>query len=110
MGGDAAFLGILVEAFAEESDTYLQTLEQALARGDAETFAEAAHGLKGAVGSLQSEAGRTMAARLEALGRAGQLDAARPALRQMKTVIDRLETRLLALKEKTTCRDAVSSR
>lgn len=96
---DREFLNVIVDTFIEETPTYIEEMEEALEAGDGKALAEAAHSLKGAAGNMQSEAVREAAARVEDLGETQSLDEARPALRHLKSVMDRLETRLLELKD-----------
>lgn len=74
-GEDPELLAELLGLLNESSKTDLQKIEQALAAGDAQAVADAAHSIKGAAASLGVEGLRATAHAIEKLGRANQLDA-----------------------------------
>jgi signal transduction histidine kinase/CheY-like chemotaxis protein/HPt (histidine-containing phosphotransfer) domain-containing protein len=78
--------------------TDLYEIKQVIDAGDCEQLARCAHRLKGAAANLSAEPLRAVAAELEALGRKGDIGAARDALARLKYEARRFlqETRPLA--------------
>src|SRR5262249_54128696 len=68
-GGDPELLRELVRLFLTEHPRWLAGLREALAAGSAATLRDAAHSLKGALGTLAAQAAFDAALRVEALGR-----------------------------------------
>jgi len=87
---DTDFLKQLLETFRRDSRTYLQNIRAAIERGDAESVATEAHGLKGAAAHLQAEAVRAVARRLEQLGRNDELDRAPEHACRLERAIERV--------------------
>jgi len=75
---DEELFHTLAELFLEQAPLDMAATQAALDAGDAEALARAAHRMKGAI--LQFSAPRLFEAtkELEALGKAGSIDAARP--------------------------------
>ncbi len=96
-GGDEEILERLIETFLDQCPAHLEDVRKAVEAEDAEALAEAAHSLKGAVGNLEGKASWEAAARLEELGRKGNIEAAQPALDRLERSIDRLTDRLAGL-------------
>jgi HPt (histidine-containing phosphotransfer) domain-containing protein len=67
------FIGELVAAYVEESSPLLTEMQRALAAGEAEALARAAHSMKSSSASLGALRFSELARELENLGRAGDL-------------------------------------
>jgi CheY-like chemotaxis protein len=90
--GDMELLREIAELFAEDSKNQLQQIRQAIASSDAKTLERVAHTLKGAVGNF---------AKLEMMGREGDLSGAKEVLAILEKEIGRLKPALIAFCEKT---------
>ncbi|NOX25915.1 MAG: Hpt domain-containing protein [Deltaproteobacteria bacterium] len=73
-GGDAELLAELLELLSSTSLADLEKIRAALAAGDGEAVADAAHSIKGAAASLGVEGLRQSAYEFEKKGRAAELD------------------------------------
>lgn len=93
---DVELFQTLTELFLEQAPLDLAATQAALTAGDAEGLARAAHRMKGAI--LQFSASRLYEAtrQLEALGKAGSLDAAAAVCRQVEQELASLLTALRA--------------
>ncbi len=91
VAGDRELLDEVAATFISEAPGWIASLRAALAQGDAGAVYRVAHGVAGAVGYFRATQVRQLAAALEAMGRAGQLEGAPAAL-------DQLEAGLLELK------------
>ena len=80
---------MLVAKFRKQAPAEVEKLEQSISAGDAEETMRVAHGLKGAAGYVAAESIRELAARLEEMGRAGNLGDAESCLSQLKTAVCR---------------------
>lgn len=87
-------LGQIKEAFLGRGAQDLETMEQALARGDGEAVAAAAHSLGGSSGILGAAALAARCAELEALARQGDLAACAPRLQAVEREYRAVEGRL----------------
>lgn len=94
--GEERFLTEMVTLFLQESSQLLVTVRQAIAAGDASTLQRAAHTLKGALTYVAAHPAQRAAQRLEALGAAGNMAAATPALAQLESEMERLTSALRA--------------
>jgi len=92
VAGDCDLLDELAATFISETPAWIASLRAALARGDAAALFRVAHGVTGAVGYFRAAQVRQLAAALEAMGRAEQLEGA-PA------TLDQLEAALLELRQ-----------
>jgi HPt (histidine-containing phosphotransfer) domain-containing protein len=92
--GDRAFLGEMVAMFLEESPGLMVQIRDAIAGGNAASLAAGAHNLKNWAGNLEAEATFAALTKLEALGRAGQMEAAGVAYRALERELERLEGEL----------------
>jgi two-component system sensor histidine kinase/response regulator len=95
--GDANLLGELAGLFLAESARLLSAVEEAVACGDAKALEHAAHALKSSVGNFAAHAAFQAAARLEMLGRQGDLTQAQEAYAALQQDIERLRPALLSL-------------
>ena len=68
-GGDRGLLKEMVGLFRADAPSYVKRIERALKARDGEALRTAAHGLKGAIATVGSPAGRQAAAELEQAGR-----------------------------------------
>jgi HPt (histidine-containing phosphotransfer) domain-containing protein len=64
--------------------TDLHEIKEAIEAGNGEQLARCAHRLKGAAANLSAEPLRAVSADLEALGRSGNIDAARDSIARLK--------------------------
>jgi CheY-like chemotaxis protein len=94
INGDEEFLRELAQVFLETYPSVLKQIEEALAGGDAERLAKAAHTLKGSVSHLSAKPVFDQARRLELLGRGSDLAEASAALLDLQTEIQRLHQTL----------------
>jgi HPt (histidine-containing phosphotransfer) domain-containing protein len=79
---------ILVK-FQDRLGDDVDAISQAISQSDANQLSQLAHGLKGAAANLSAESLRTVAAELEVIGRASELDRAEAALAELKVERDR---------------------
>ena len=71
---DAGLVAALIEVFEEDRASLFATLDDAVANGEAEAIARAAHTIKGALGVFAAEASRSRAEHIERMARNGALD------------------------------------
>jgi two-component system, sensor histidine kinase and response regulator len=95
--GDVKFLQDLVKGFLEDSPVLLSKIEEAFDEGDSPRLKDAAHTLKGAVGSFRAGHAYEAALRLEVIAREGNLSEAPEALNTLKQELKRLESGLSEL-------------
>jgi PAS domain S-box-containing protein len=95
--GDAKLLEELAGLFLADSARLLSTVEEAVAHGDAEALEHAAHALKSSVGNFAANAAYASAAKLEMLGRHGNVAEAQEAYAALQQEIERLRPALLNL-------------
>lgn len=77
---DAQLMGMIAGVYLDKSERYLAEVVAAVSDGHAEALVEAAHRFKSSAGTVAAFRAVDLAARLEALGRAGDLEKARRAL------------------------------
>ena len=94
MGGDDELVRRISELFLESCPVRLGELEEALQSGDAEGARYAAHGLKGSAANIAAERARGLAEELERAARESHLEAAGPALQDLKDELARVEAYL----------------
>ncbi len=99
VGGDAALQQRIARLFLEHAPDARARLREALARRDAGAATTSAHWLKGAVGNFPAPAAAEAAARVETLGRAGDLGGAEIACVTLDAELDRLTAALAAVVE-----------
>jgi HPt (histidine-containing phosphotransfer) domain-containing protein len=78
--GDLDLLRIVAQAFLREAGAHLAGLRQAVAAGDAVTIQRLGHLLKGLLSTFGAGAGRSLAERLEAMGKQADLSGAAECL------------------------------
>jgi HPt (histidine-containing phosphotransfer) domain-containing protein len=71
--GNVTFLRELIDVFAEEEPRMMAAIGAAIGQGDAKGLRYSAHALKGTVANFFAPGAIAAAARLEAMGRAGDL-------------------------------------
>ena len=96
-GGDTSLQLRIARVFLEHVPSARTRLHEALAQRDAAAVVASAHWLKGAVGNFPSPVAMEAAARVEALGRSGDLEGAASASAALDAELDRLTTTLSAL-------------
>jgi CheY-like chemotaxis protein/HPt (histidine-containing phosphotransfer) domain-containing protein len=106
VGGDAQLLRQVACLFLEESPRWLREIRDALARRDADRLRLFAHSLKGSLGTFGARVAFDAAQRLEALGRARDLDQAEPTCAALEEALRRLQPELMALGEEGEQSDA----
>ncbi len=72
-GGNSALMADVIRVFLSDAPAQAETLSAAVAAGDAEAIAAAAHALKGSVGLFSKGAAYEAARTLEHAARAGEL-------------------------------------
>jgi PAS domain S-box-containing protein len=87
--GDRDLLKDVLEAFLIETPGLLEKIEESIRAGDAATLKRAAHTLKGSLRTLGAAAGEH-AARLETLGREGDLGRAEAELAPLRSAMERV--------------------
>ncbi len=88
--GDRQFLAELVQMFVEDCPGWLAAIRNSIDRGDARGLKLAAHTLRGAVANFSARAAADAAGALEAMGRAGNLNAAAGAYATLEEAVRRL--------------------
>jgi CheY-like chemotaxis protein/HPt (histidine-containing phosphotransfer) domain-containing protein len=97
--GDRELIVFLAKIFADSSPDQLSALSDALARKDAQALAQTAHALKGSVANFRAGAAVDAAARLENIGRNGDLSLAESAIELLEMEIERLRQDLKTFEE-----------
>ena len=97
VGGDIPLLTEILVLFRTECPRLLRELGDAVARRDASDVARTAHTLKGTLGNLSATDACAAAARLEALGRSGDLVGVEGALSLLQRHIQHLHQSLAQL-------------
>ncbi|HXG12803.1 MAG TPA: PAS domain S-box protein [Gemmataceae bacterium] len=96
VGGDHKLLGDLVRLFLAECPRWLAELKRAVAAGDTAEVQRRAHSLKGALSHFGAQAAAQTAARLEEMGRSGDLVGADDAWAALEREVRRVEPALAA--------------
>lgn len=94
---DMDFLRTLMAMLLEQAPCDLRAIQAALAAGDPDAVARAAHHMKGAVLQFSSPALYASLKELEALGRAGRLECSAPVIAQVETGLQQLLDALRAV-------------
>ena len=95
--GDMEFLDNLVKRFLEYSPDLLSRIEKAFCEGDRLTLEEAAHTMKGAVGSFRATLAFEAASRLEKVAGEGNLTEVSEAIEKLKEELEDLKPVLTGL-------------
>jgi HPt (histidine-containing phosphotransfer) domain-containing protein len=80
----------LAEMFLAEHAGRLETIEAAIAAGDAQALERAAHALKGVLGTLCAESAAASALELEILGREGDLTGSAQSIRTLRSRLEKV--------------------
>ena len=99
VGGDEELFLELVGVFLDHCPGVMASIRDALASNDADAVCQAAHRLKGSVGTLSARGAFEAALDLENIGREGDLSAAGEALAALEREMKRLESELTALRD-----------
>jgi len=97
LGGNEALARQAATAFLQEAPRLLSRIAQALAAGDADAIARAAHTLKSAVGNFPAPTAVEAAHRLEARARSGDLREARADIAALEDALRSVSEALAAL-------------
>ncbi|MBU2550402.1 MAG: response regulator [Proteobacteria bacterium] len=89
---DSDILEEIINLFLHDLPRRLSAVSSALASNDESKITSTAHCLKGMCANISALSATEAAARLEEIGRSGNLESAREAFADLKTEIDRLET------------------
>ncbi len=87
--GKTALLAKVLGKFSPAATAAVEGLRQALAAGDAQAAAHSAHALKGSAGNLSANALSAVAAEIEELSRAGDLERAGAQVANLQREVDR---------------------
>ncbi|MFT3831094.1 MAG: Hpt domain-containing protein [Opitutaceae bacterium] len=96
-GGDAGFVAEIVQMFREDTPPNLEELAACATRRDPERLAKLAHGLKGSAANFGARHFRTLAERIEAMAKSGDLTAAPAAVAALHAEYERVIAALEAL-------------
>ena len=95
--GDTALASALAKLYLGEYPSQLDAVRRAVASREAAELDRAAHALKGSVANFSAEPATLAAARLEVMGRTGDLTGSAEVLRTLETELDRLSQALLEM-------------
>lgn len=104
LGGDQEFLQEITGLFLEDCPKLLADIGSAVSTGNARDLEHAAHTLKGSVANFGADAARQAAFRLEAMGRAGDLQPAAEAYSSLVQEIERFTQALGSLSRELSSR------
>jgi HPt (histidine-containing phosphotransfer) domain-containing protein len=90
LGGSQDLFRSLVEFFLEDCPGLIQQLHTGLDHGDTAQVERAGHSIKGLAANFSAAEAVQAAMKVEELGRAGDVTAARKALPELETELDRL--------------------
>jgi HPt (histidine-containing phosphotransfer) domain-containing protein len=90
LGNDPDLARRLIDLFLNDSVRLVDEISHAITDGDTDRLRRSAHTLKGAVSNFPAGAARDAAAKMEAIGFNGDLDAARDAFPELEKEVDRL--------------------
>ena len=96
-GGDLELLREIAALFLQHCDHWVTEIRESAARGDAQSVADGAHGLKGSVANFGAEAAVEAALRLEQLGRRRDLAVVDKAVHTLEMALAELRPELEAL-------------
>ena len=90
VGGDMALLQEIIEVLKEECPGWLKAIHDGITKGKAKTVREAAHTLKGTVGTFGAARAAGLAQRLETMGRDKNLSGADAIARELEQAVNEL--------------------
>jgi CheY-like chemotaxis protein len=100
LGGNAQLFAELADLFAQQSPRLMSEIREALGRRDPPGVERAAHPLKGSAANFKARDAVAAAARLESMGRAGDLSGADAAWADLQRAMARLLSSLTAGNER----------
>jgi HPt (histidine-containing phosphotransfer) domain-containing protein len=92
VGGDAQFLRDVIELFLSDVPGRIEKLKEAVAARDGQVIKQEAHSLKGASGSVRAGLLQEKFARLEKLGKEGQIESAGQELAEAEAEFTRIRS------------------
>lgn len=98
LDGDPELIVVIVDSFLDDCPDYMEAIREAVKDRDAETLKRAAHGLKGATGSLRARSACETVSALEEMGRSGDFAEAESTLEMLEREIESLKEELIALR------------
>ena len=110
VGGDAQLFAEVADLFAQDGPRRLSDIREALLRRDAHGVEHAAHALKGSASNFGAKDTGAAAARLESLGRGGDLTGADVAYADLERAMTRLLSALAAQRTGGAVADAPPTR
>jgi signal transduction histidine kinase/CheY-like chemotaxis protein len=110
VGGDAQLFAELADLFAQDAPRRLADIREALLRRDARALEHAAHALKGSAANFGAKDTVAAAARLESLGRGGDLEGADAVYADLQRAMSRLLGALAAQRRDAAAGDAPPER
>ena len=96
--GDMELLLEAGQLFSEDAPALLGRIGDSIAAGDTPELTLSAHALKGAVGNFGADRARELAARLELMGREGDLNEAQVTYKQLKAAVESVVHALVVLR------------
>lgn len=99
LGGDRVFLVELIDTYLADASALFDTMQQALAGGNAEELHRAAHSLKSTSASFGALALASMSRDVEEHGKAGRLDGVQTQVEQMQAEYQRVREALQAMRD-----------
>ncbi len=87
--GNAAIATLLLDKFEQQLSADVRAIQERLAVRDAEQIGRTAHALKGAAGALAAATLRDLAAEIETLSRANQLDSIAQEFTSLRSEVER---------------------
>jgi len=99
LGGDASLLREIAGIFLEDGPRHLESIRDAVARGDAPALERGAHALKGSAGNFSARRVTSAALALETLGRSRSLEGAAAHLAELEEATRLLCRALVPIKE-----------
>jgi HPt (histidine-containing phosphotransfer) domain-containing protein len=97
--GDIELLLEIVEIFLEDSPRLMTRIRTALERQELKSLEQVAHTLKGSVGNFFAPAVYAAAAKLETLGREGNVTGAQKAWSELQETMEQLRLALMSLRD-----------
>ncbi len=94
---DTDFVVELVDTYCEETPQLLAQLQEALARGDAESFRRSAHSIKSSSATFGALEFAAQARELEMIGKAGDLSGSGPKVELLVSAYTQVERSLREL-------------
>jgi two-component system sensor histidine kinase/response regulator len=103
VGGSHEMLEEIIGLFLEDSPKLIESIRQALFKGDANAAYRATHTLKGSAGNFDAHVATALAQRLEARAREGDIDGAKIAFASLEQEMHNLHASLASTREALLC-------